>query len=221
MKEFDHLLNWTLKRGSHAFPGPDGGTCINEAAVVACGYPYRPVRAPVDLPLCFSRPICRLALHLNDEAGDTERQRLIPFVTRLACADVPAIEEERAAYIRRHIDLDARYMPHMTIDEGIRILEGALAIGRQADAPGRHEVAGRMDAARRHEAPERAGPVSFAQKLRAWLGASSGTEAGAPQGPPAHRSPAERESGTTLSCRADTAIGAAALSTASRSAAGS
>ncbi len=30
---FDHILNWRLLPGSHAFPGPDGGTCINEAAV--------------------------------------------------------------------------------------------------------------------------------------------------------------------------------------------
>ena len=29
MDRFDHLLNWTLKQGSHPFPGQDGGTCIN------------------------------------------------------------------------------------------------------------------------------------------------------------------------------------------------
>ncbi len=43
MDSFDHLLNWTLQKGSHQFPGPDGGTCINEAAVVAAGFPYRRV----------------------------------------------------------------------------------------------------------------------------------------------------------------------------------
>ena len=26
MDRFDHLLNWTLKQGSHPFPGQDGGT---------------------------------------------------------------------------------------------------------------------------------------------------------------------------------------------------
>ena len=34
---FDHILNWKLKAGSHPFPGKDGGTCINEAALVAAG----------------------------------------------------------------------------------------------------------------------------------------------------------------------------------------
>jgi hypothetical protein len=29
------LLHWRLLKGSHDWPGPDGGTCINEAAVVA------------------------------------------------------------------------------------------------------------------------------------------------------------------------------------------
>ena len=45
MDTFVHILNWKLKRGSHAFPGKDGGTCINEAAIVAAGFAYRPVRA--------------------------------------------------------------------------------------------------------------------------------------------------------------------------------
>src|SRR5687767_13988512 len=34
MGDFDHILNWKLKEGSHAFPSKDGGTCINEAAIV-------------------------------------------------------------------------------------------------------------------------------------------------------------------------------------------
>ena len=48
MDSFDHILNWKLKQGSHTFPGQDGGTCINEAAVVAAGFPYQPVRAVED-----------------------------------------------------------------------------------------------------------------------------------------------------------------------------
>jgi hypothetical protein len=39
MNTFKHILNWELKRGSHPFPGKDGGTCINEAAIVAAGFP--------------------------------------------------------------------------------------------------------------------------------------------------------------------------------------
>ena len=45
MAQFDHILNWKLKVGSHTFPGKDGGTCINEAAIVAAGFDYQPVRA--------------------------------------------------------------------------------------------------------------------------------------------------------------------------------
>ncbi len=51
---FDPILNWRLLPGSHAFPGPDGGTCINEAAVVAAGLPYRAIRSSADCPPCFS-----------------------------------------------------------------------------------------------------------------------------------------------------------------------
>src|SRR3712207_6349274 len=87
MQTFDHLLNWKLQVGSHRFPGKNGGTCINEAAVVAAGFAYQPVRRVDDMPECFSRPICRFAMMLNDQADDVDRQRLLPFVTRLACAD--------------------------------------------------------------------------------------------------------------------------------------
>ena len=106
--DFDHILNWKLKKGSHPFPGKSGGTCINEAAIVAAGFKYQPVHSVEHMPVCFSRPICRLAMKLNDSATDAERQQLLPFVTRLACADTPEVEAEQ-------------------------VLEGALMIGRQAD----------------------------------------------------------------------------------------
>ena len=167
MTNFDHILHWTLKRGSHLFPGPDGGTCINEAAVVACGFSYVPVCSPMDMPLCFSRPICRLAQHLNDKADDVERQRLIPFVTRLACADRPEVEERRAAYIRARIDLNSLCPSGVSLNEGIRILEDALAIGRQADPLGLDEAADRMRAARAEAAPH-----SLSKKLKTWFGVS-------------------------------------------------
>lgn len=170
MSDFDHILNWTLKRGSHPFPGPDGGTCINEAAVVAHGFPYRPIKSHLAMPPCFSRPICRLALHLNDEANDTQRQRLLPFVTRLACADTPAVEAQRAAYIRAHINLDGPLPIHSTFDDGIRVLEGALAIGRQADPLGIEDARDRLDAARGAAAqhkPEQA--RSLRAKVKAWM----------------------------------------------------
>ena len=128
MKGFDHILNWKLKAGSHRFPGPDGGTCINEAALVAAGFAYQPIAIVQQMPSCFSRPICQLAMHLNDSVGDGERQRLLPYVTRLACADTPEIERRREAYIQSEM----RY-GRVSMERGIKILEDALAIGRQAE----------------------------------------------------------------------------------------
>ena len=73
MDALNHILHWKLCLGSHPFPGKDGGTCINEAAIVAAGFKYQPVRRVEDMPECFSRPICRLAMGLNDAANDVER----------------------------------------------------------------------------------------------------------------------------------------------------
>ena len=88
---FQRMLEWKLLRGSHEFPGPDGGTCVNEAAVVAAGYPYRAIYRAKDLPASFSRPIAMFALCLNDTLGDELRQELLmPFVTRLARQDQSA-----------------------------------------------------------------------------------------------------------------------------------
>jgi hypothetical protein len=145
MDTFDQILNWKLKAGSHPFPGPDGGTCINEAALVAAGFDYRQIGLAEEMPKCFSRPICDLAMWLNDEADDEERQRLLPFVTRLACADTPEIERKRKAYIRRHV---GRSIYGPTLEQGLRALEGALAIGRRADPLPQEEVAARMDGVR-------------------------------------------------------------------------
>ena len=128
MEGFDHILNWKLKQGSHRFPGPDGGTCINEAALVAAGFPYKPIAHVSQLPRCFSRPICQLAMWLNDMASDEDRQLLLPYVTRLACADTWEIERQRETYIRSQMPRGT-----LSIAKGIEILEGALAIGRQAE----------------------------------------------------------------------------------------
>jgi len=140
MDEFDHILNWKLKQGSHAFPGRDGGTCINEAAIVAAGFPYQPVRTVETMPDCFSRPICRLAMLLNDEASDEERQQLMLFVTRLACADSAKVEWEREVYITQHLRHRKGFRSRLAV------LEGALAVGRQADMPAVADVRSRLDA---------------------------------------------------------------------------
>jgi hypothetical protein len=94
-------IDWKLLDGSHDFPGPDGGTCINEAAIVAAGLEYRGVTSIWDCPPCFSRPISAYALVLNDRMPDDTRQELLmPFVTRLSgTADAPEVEIRRAAYI--------------------------------------------------------------------------------------------------------------------------
>ena len=169
MSDFDHILNWKLRRGSHEFPGPEGGTCINEAAVVACGFRYRPVRSVNAMPACFSRPICQLALQLNDDATNRQRQRLMPFVTRLACADTPEIEQERARYIEAHIA--SRLLPDFfSFETGLEALEGALAIGRQADPLGMDEAASRLDAARGPGTPAKKRTGLLPAKVKSWLG---------------------------------------------------
>src|SRR5712692_8456993 len=96
--DFQRMLDWKLLRGSHEFPGPDGGTCINEAAIVAAGYSYRAVHSIDDCPASFSRPIAMFALCLNDLLEDAPRQGLLlPFVTRLdGTADSPKVEMARA-----------------------------------------------------------------------------------------------------------------------------
>jgi len=99
--DFHRMLDWKLLRGSHEFPGPDGGTCINEAAIVAAGYPYRAVYCVKDLPASFSRPISMLALCLNDTLDDALRQELLlAFVARLGgSADTAKVEMTRAELI--------------------------------------------------------------------------------------------------------------------------
>jgi len=141
MDGFDHILHWQLKAGSHPFPGQDGGTCINEAAIVAAGFAYQPVRSVDEMPACFSRPICRLAMRLNDEATDEQRQRLLPFVMRLACADTEQVERKRAAYIYE------RMKGRVSFEDGLSVLAGALAIGRQADPPDATDASTRLSTA--------------------------------------------------------------------------
>ena len=166
---FGHILKWKLTQGSHPFPGKDGGTCINEAAIVTAGFEYQPVRRVEDMPECFSRPICRLAMRLNDAANDVERQSLIRFVTRLACADAPEVERARAAYIQ------SRTVRPYTFLEGLQILEGVLTIGRQAEASTPEEVTTRMEVLQRSAtAGSIADSPSFA-KIKSWFEAKKHT----------------------------------------------
>jgi len=98
---WNNILNWKLLGGSHKFPGPDGGTCINEAAIIAAGFEYREVTSANDCPPCFSRVIATYAIKLNDSMPHDLRQELLmPFVVRLAgTADTPEIERRRADHV--------------------------------------------------------------------------------------------------------------------------
>ena len=167
MEAFDKILNWKLQRGSHRFPGPDGGTCINEAAIVAVGFPYQAVRFVETMPACFSRPICSLAMYLNDWATDGQRQQLLPFVTRLACADTPEVEFQRKSYI------DSRFSHILSFEKVLEILEGALAIGRRADLLATQEVTTRLEAVQHTAPPAMVAPTSKLAKIKAWFALAS------------------------------------------------
>jgi hypothetical protein len=174
MEGLDHLLHWRLKAGSHPFPGRDGGTCINEAALVAAGFDYKPIRVAEEMPDCFSRPICRFAMLLNDHACDEDRQRLLPFVTRLACADTPEVENARAAYINRTMRRDYVHFP---FDKGLEVLEGALAIGRQADPFPAEDVRSRMDMIReRATTPTSVPDTPLLAKIKGWFASKTELE---------------------------------------------
>ena len=99
--DLNHILNWRLRAGSHEFPGPDGGTCINEAAIVAAGFEYRAVQSWRDCPPCFSPVLAQALTAANDRMGDWNRQHLLlPFVTRLAGSRKdPGAEVRRARLI--------------------------------------------------------------------------------------------------------------------------
>jgi hypothetical protein len=78
-------------------------------------------------------------MQLNDYANDAERQRLLPFVTRLACADTPAVEAQRAAFI------DSKDVANHSFEYGLKVLQAALAVGRQADTLGVDDVKNRLE----------------------------------------------------------------------------
>ena len=101
VEKLKSLLNWQLKHGSHDFPGPDGGTCINEAALVVAGLAYREVTSIEDLPEFFCPVISQYCLTLNDAMPEGETlNRLRPFAARLAgSSDGRSTAERRALYL--------------------------------------------------------------------------------------------------------------------------
>ncbi|CAA2137845.1 hypothetical protein [Methylobacterium bullatum] len=130
---FEHILHWRLLAGSHPFPGPDGGTCINEAAIVAAGLPYRTIRSSSDCPPCFSAPLAAYALGLNDAMPDDQRPRLMAFVLRLSgSADTPEVEERRVRFLA--LESIRRILPPLLDRAGFADLAARCDEARDLDA---------------------------------------------------------------------------------------
>jgi hypothetical protein len=106
--------------------------CVNEAAIVAAGFKYRPVHTADDCPKSFSRVIAKYAICLNEAMSDNLRQELLlPFVTRLAgSADTKRVEAQRREYIT------------------IQTVNRILPIGCRGSLLSRREVTQQCEAAR-------------------------------------------------------------------------
>jgi hypothetical protein len=131
------------------------------------------VRKVEEMPECFSRPICKFAMRLNDSANETERQRLLPFVTRLACADTPDVEAKRAAFI------NSKHVYSHSFEYGLKVLEEALVIGLQADAMPAADVRSRMDEVQsRASRPTSLGDSPVFSKVKSWFEPKKQTEPG-------------------------------------------
>lgn len=118
MKE---MLNWKLLSGSHKFPGPDGGTCINEAAIVAAGFEYKRILSPHDLPECFCKTLGGLLIRLNDSLDDKNRQQLIKYIPILPGSKVFfAINSRYTMEINRMVKTKAfEYLINLEINEDL------------------------------------------------------------------------------------------------------
>jgi hypothetical protein len=111
-------------------------------------------------------------MQLNDNANDAERQRLLPFVTRLACADTREVEAKRAAFIK------SQNVTAYSFEYGLRVLEGALAIGRQAYAMAAADVKIRMDGVQsRASRPTSLADTPVFSKVKSWFEPKKQTEA--------------------------------------------
>ena len=92
-------------------------------------------------------------------------------MARLACADTPAVEAQRAAYI------SSKRVTAYSFEYGLKVLEGALAFGRQAETLGVHEARTRLETVQ--SGASSAASVSespiFA-KIKSWLERKKQTE---------------------------------------------
>lgn len=126
IKALQDLCQWELKKGSHDWPGPDGGTCINEAALVVAGFEYCAIEDISDFPPCFSRVLGWYLLLLNDNFDDANRQKLKRFILRLAgSADNDCIECERFELIKKRLRSILGPVPQYT---GLHATDYAIAV---------------------------------------------------------------------------------------------
>jgi hypothetical protein len=174
MTNFDHILNWKLLKGSHDFPGPEGGTCINEAAIVAAGFKYKSVRSASDCPPCFSRTLSVYLIGLNDGMSDEQRQKLMTFVTRLSgSADTPEIEQRRAELI--WLRTVQRILPLVLIAADLphhaKACAEAIDLKTAAEAAAWAAWAAKTAAAKTAEAAKAAATAAWAAKTAAWAAA--------------------------------------------------
>jgi hypothetical protein len=93
--DFDYILNWKLLQGSHDFPGPEGGTCINEAAIVAAGFKYKSISNYRDVPECFCPVLSDFLIILNDYLDFENRQELIKYIWKLPGSKDKKAEQSR------------------------------------------------------------------------------------------------------------------------------
>jgi len=111
---------------------------------------------------------------LNDQANDADRQRLVPFVTRLACADTPEVERLREALIRSRLSLRGEPWGSVPFDKGIQVLQEALALGRQAEPVMFGDVLSRMETAKNQPGATAGG--RFVSRLKSLLGLAKDPE---------------------------------------------
>ena len=179
LQDFNALLNWELKKGSHEFPGANGGTCINEAAIVAAGFEYKKVSNVEDMPPCFSKVICNYALALNDTMPDQIRtKKLQPFVVRLAgTADTAEVERERAEYLAWQAV--RVFAPKALIAAGFEKEAGAMtsAINLRAAAAAAYAAYADADAA--NAAANAANAAAYAADAAAYAAAAAAYAANA------------------------------------------
>lgn len=93
-KDFIQTCAIRLSKGSHH--SPKTGMCVMECVAYIAGERH------TDKPMCACPVISQFAISLNDVAHEHQRQRLLPFIMRLANSNVHSgkIKGQRAKFLR-------------------------------------------------------------------------------------------------------------------------